>query len=124
MWRPTPGRRRLASLREGKPGVQEREELRDVRVAGRGGGEGQVVGAAGTDATEVLRLAASLDQGSEHPLAETIVAEARQRGLDLSKPQDFDSVTGSGVRGTVEGRALLLGNRASLWLRRREADRG
>ncbi len=71
-----------------------------------------VLAAAGTDSTEVLRLAASLDQGSEHPLAETIVSEARQRGLVLSTPQEFDSVTGSGVRGTVDGRALLLGNRA------------
>ena len=71
-----------------------------------------VVGAAGTDDAEVLRLAASLDQGSEHPLAESIVAEARLRTLVLSNAQDFDSVTGSGVRGTVDGRALLLGNRA------------
>ena len=71
-----------------------------------------VVGAAGSDDVEVLRLAASLDQGSEHPLAESIVAEARLRTLVLSNAQDFDSVTGSGVRGTVDGRALLLGNRA------------
>ncbi|MES2858235.1 MAG: heavy metal translocating P-type ATPase [Pseudomonadota bacterium] len=71
-----------------------------------------VLAAAGIDSTEVLRLAASLDQGSEHPLAETIVSEARQRNLMLSNPQDFDSVTGSGVRGTVDGRVLLLGNRA------------
>ena len=71
-----------------------------------------VIAAAGTDENEVLRLAASLDQGSEHPLAESIVGEARHRALVLSPPQDFDSVTGSGVRGMVEGRALLLGNRA------------
>jgi len=71
-----------------------------------------VLAANGIDSTEVLRLAASLDQGSEHPLAETIVAEARQRNLQLSSPREFDSVTGSGVRGTVDGRALLLGNRA------------
>ena len=71
-----------------------------------------VTGTSGIDATEVLRLAGSLDQGSEHPLAESIVAEARQRALALSPVQDFDSITGSGVRGMVEGRALLLGNRA------------
>ena len=71
-----------------------------------------VIGAAGNDPAEVLRLGASLDQGSEHPLAETIVAEARQRAIGLSTVQDFDSVTGSGVRGTVDRRALLLGNRA------------
>jgi len=71
-----------------------------------------VLGSDGIADDDVLRLAASLDQGSEHPLAEAIVAEARRRGLALSPVQDFDSVTGSGVRGTVDGHALLLGNRA------------
>jgi Cu+-exporting ATPase len=59
---------------------------------------------------EVLRLAASLDQGSEHPLADAIVAEARRRGLALAKAEGFESSTGLGVRGTVEGRKLVLGN--------------
>src|SRR5690606_37827182 len=71
----------------------------------------EVLPAAGHDATTVLRLAASLDQGSEHPLAEAIVAEARRLELGLSAVDDFDSVTGQGVRGRVEGRQLLLGNR-------------
>ncbi len=71
-----------------------------------------VVGIDGTPDQEVLRLAASLDQGSEHPLAEAIVAEARARGLQLSAAPDFDSVTGMGVRGTVDGQRLLLGNHA------------
>ncbi|HUG25403.1 MAG TPA: copper-translocating P-type ATPase [Albitalea sp.] len=62
--------------------------------------------------TEVLRLAASLDQGSEHPLAAAIVAAAREQGLALSKPEAFDSESGIGVRGTVEGKALALGNTA------------
>ncbi len=61
---------------------------------------------------EVLRLAASLDQGSEHPLADAIVRAARERGLALSKPEGFESGSGIGVRGTVEGRRLALGNRA------------
>src|SRR4029079_4921559 len=65
---------------------------------------------AGFDEDEGLRLAASLDQGSEHPLADAIVAEARRRGLALAKAGDFESSTGLGVRGTVEGRALVLGN--------------
>lgn len=64
------------------------------------------------DATEVLRLAASLDQGSEHPLAESIVAEARRRGLSLDAATDFESVTGIGVQGHVGSRHLLLGNTA------------
>ena len=66
----------------------------------------------GRASDEVLRLAASLDQGSEHPLAQAIVAEAHARGMPLSPVQDFDSITGAGVRGTVEGRALLLGNQS------------
>lgn len=66
--------------------------------------------AEGVQAGDVLRLAASLDQGSEHPLAEAIVTEARRQGLGLSSVQAFDSVTGSGVRGCVDGQALLLGN--------------
>ena len=60
--------------------------------------------------TEVLRLAASLDQGSEHPLAAAIVTEARERGLALSTPDAFESASGIGVRGRVDGRALALGN--------------
>ncbi len=59
---------------------------------------------------DVLRWAASLDQGSEHPLAAAIVTEARARAITLSTPEDFDSVTGMGVRGRVDGRTLLLGN--------------
>jgi P-type Cu+ transporter len=59
---------------------------------------------------EVLRLAASLDRGSEHPLADAIVAEARRRGLALSGASDFESGSGIGVRGRVEGKAIALGN--------------
>jgi P-type Cu+ transporter len=61
---------------------------------------------------EVLRLAASLDQGSEHPLAVAIVAAARAQGLLLDKAVQFDSASGIGVRGTVAGKALALGNTA------------
>jgi P-type Cu+ transporter len=60
----------------------------------------------------VLRLAASLDQGSEHPLAAAIVAAAREQGLTLAKPEQFDSESGIGVRGSVEGKTLALGNTA------------
>ncbi|WP_331713499.1 heavy metal translocating P-type ATPase [Noviluteimonas gilva] len=59
---------------------------------------------------EVLRIAASLDQGSEHPLAAAIVSEARRRNLALSRADDFESVTGLGVQGNVDGRSALLGN--------------
>ena len=60
----------------------------------------------------VLRLAASLDQGSEHPLAHAIVQEAKVRNLDLQTPDSFESSTGIGVRGMVNGKALILGNTA------------
>jgi Cu+-exporting ATPase len=66
----------------------------------------------GFEDIEVLRLAASLDQGSEHPLAAAIVNAAREQGLDLSKPEQFDSESGIGVRGNVDGKALVLGNTA------------
>ena len=70
----------------------------------------RAVAAPGFSEDEVLRLAASLDQGSEHPLAQAIVAAARDRGLTLGMVEQFDSGSGIGVRGLVEGRALLLGN--------------
>jgi Cu+-exporting ATPase len=66
--------------------------------------------AGGFDEAELMRLAASLDQGSEHPLADAIVAEARTKGLALAKPETFESGTGLGVRGRVEGRELALGS--------------
>ena len=64
------------------------------------------------DEAEVVRLAASLDQGSEHPLAAAIVTAAREREMTLADAQDFESESGIGVTGTVEGRALALGNTA------------
>ncbi len=70
----------------------------------------RAIPAPGYTEDEVLRIAASLDQGSEHPLAHAIVDAARSRGLDLSKPDDFESGSGIGVRGIVEGRHIALGN--------------
>ncbi|WP_104564767.1 copper-transporting P-type ATPase [Ralstonia mannitolilytica] len=68
------------------------------------------VGANGFDDVEVLRLAASVDQGSEHPLAAAIVEAARARGLSLYKADNFESSSGIGVRGAVAGKKLALGN--------------
>ncbi len=70
----------------------------------------RAVAAPGFAEDEVLRLAASLDQGSEHPLAETIVRAARERGMALDKPGNFESGSGIGVRGQVAGKQLALGN--------------
>ncbi|WP_429379661.1 copper-transporting P-type ATPase [Pseudomonas frederiksbergensis] len=68
--------------------------------------------APGYSADEVLRLAASLDQGSEHPLAHAIVERARANGLVLSTAQTFESASGIGVRGQVDGHRVQLGNTA------------
>lgn len=73
-----------------------------------------VVTAAGVDEAMLLRLAASLERSSEHPLAAAIVAGAEERGLDLVDAVGFDSITGKGVRGEIDGRTVLLGNRALL----------
>ena len=72
----------------------------------------RAVAAAGFDEVDVLRIAASIDQGSEHPLAHAIVAEARRRNLRLDKPETFESSSGIGVRGTLQGQAVALGNTA------------
>jgi len=62
--------------------------------------------------TEILRLAASLDQGSEHPLAEAIVRAAREQKLTLSRVDSFESSTGVGVRGVIDSQPVALGNTA------------
>ena len=83
---------KTGTLTEGRP--------RLVRVAALSGG----------DEDTLLRLAAGLEGGSEHPLGEAIVAGARDRGLAVGRAAQFDSVAGQGVRGTVEGRDVRLGN--------------
>ena len=65
---------------------------------------------AGTDPGELLRLVASAESSSEHPLGATIVAEAGSRGLAVAPVSDFDSVTGHGIRARVDGRSVLVGN--------------
>lgn len=84
---------KTGTLTEGKP------ELTDL------------VAAPGQDETELLRLAASVDQLSQHPLAEAIVRGARARGVVLTPPQDFNSISGQGVRADVDGKRVLIGNR-------------
>jgi len=64
--------------------------------------------------TAVLRLAAAAESGSEHPLAQAIVAGAKQRGIDVPDPDSFENVPGHGVRATVEGSEILVGNRKLL----------
>jgi Cu+-exporting ATPase len=85
---------KTGTLTEGKPAFH-------AAAAVRGGSD-----------QDVLRVAASIDQGSEHPLAHAIVAEARRRGLALPKPETFESASGIGVRGVVDGMRIALGNTA------------
>jgi len=73
-----------------------------------------VVAVEGFDETGLLSLAASLERGSEHPLAESIVEGAEARGATLSAATDFEAVTGKGVTGTVDGRKVALGNAAMM----------
>ncbi|MDQ3743871.1 MAG: cadmium-translocating P-type ATPase [Acidobacteriota bacterium] len=69
-----------------------------------------VIPAKGWEEREMLRLAASLERGSEHPLAAAIVAGAEGRGVELAAAETFESATGKGVAGRVEGREVMLGN--------------
>jgi Cu+-exporting ATPase len=73
-----------------------------------------VVGAEGVKESQVLRLAAALERGSEHPLAAAIVEEALERGIELPSARDFAARTGKGVTGVVEGKEIALGNTALL----------
>lgn len=85
---------KTGTLTEGKPGFREACAYGDYSEE------------------DVLRIAASLDQGSEHPLARAIVSAARDRKLELKTVEDFDSASGIGVSGRLEGQSLLLGNTA------------
>ncbi|MEE2951688.1 MAG: heavy metal translocating P-type ATPase [Pseudomonadota bacterium] len=87
---------KTGTLTEGRP------KLTDIRIHG------------GVDEASLLRAAATLEKASEHPLAEAIVQGARDRGHELGEASDFDSLTGKGVKGTVDGRGVALGNRAMM----------
>src|SRR5712692_9579924 len=70
-----------------------------------------VVPFGGVSPEELLHYSASVEKGSEHPLGEAIVNEARRRSISLSEPRDFEAIPGKGVRATVDGKVVLLGNR-------------
>jgi len=73
-----------------------------------------LLAAEGRDENTLLQLAASLERGSEHPLAAAIIKGAEERGVALSEVTDFNSLTGKGVTGNVDGRKVALGNQALL----------
>jgi len=87
---------KTGTLTEGKP------KLVTVEVSGAANEE------------ELLRFAASLERGSEHPLASAIVEGAEARAAKLTKPDDFESLTGRGVAGTIDGHKVAIGNRKLL----------
>jgi Cu+-exporting ATPase len=78
--------------------------------------------AGGVDESELLRLAASVERGSEHPLAAAIVEGAQRRKIQLAEPRNFRSLTGKGVLGTVDGREVGVGNQKLLDERKVEAS--
>jgi Cu+-exporting ATPase len=97
----------------------ERKERIDTLVVDKTGTltEGKpkvvaIVPTAGYSEAEVLRLAASVERASEHPLADAIVNEAKDRGIQTADVQEFDSPVGKGALGTVEGKKVHLGNAA------------
>jgi Cu+-exporting ATPase len=96
----------------------ERMERVDTLVVDKTGtltlGKPRLVGIEGDDPDTMLRLAASVERGSEHPLAAAIVDAAVERGLVLGDVSDFASETGRGVSGMVDGRRVMLGNRAMM----------
>lgn len=86
---------KTGTLTEGKPTVTDVIPLADAPLA----------------ADTLLRLAASAERGSEHPLGEAIVAAAKAKGLELAEPQDFTAIPGQGIMAGVDGLRLLFGNR-------------
>jgi P-type Cu+ transporter len=84
---------KTGTLTEGKPSVTD------------------IVPYKGLSPNELLRVAASVEKGSEHPLGQAIVDEAQSRSIGVSEPRDFLAIPGEGVKATVDGRTVLLGNR-------------
>lgn len=88
-----------------------RPQVTDVLLAAHESGDATILNI--TDAeNRLLRVAAALEHASEHPLAEAVVRYAQQRGLSLPQAQTFESLTGLGVVGSVEGDTTMIGNRA------------
>lgn len=87
---------KTGTLTEGKPRLKEYRALD------------------GFEKTEILKLAASLERGSEHPLAEAIISGAEEQGLKLEDAQDFEAITGKGVKGRVGAHEVALGNTAMM----------
>jgi Cu+-exporting ATPase len=104
---------KTGTITEGKPALVSVVALGGAaHPAGAAAASGTGPGASAAD--QLLRFAASLERGSEHPLAAAIVAGAATRGIALVEPTGFRSITGQGVTGTVDGRAVAVGNRGAI----------
>ena len=107
---------KTGTITEGRPVVTDvvvaQPALAPVAAGANGDTDSNRNGAppAGTE-HEVLRLAASAERGSEHPLGEAIVRAAQERGVSLAQPEQFQAVPGNGITAVVDGHAVLLGNR-------------
>jgi Cu+-exporting ATPase len=102
----------VAFDRDGRPVSDGGEPAADGGSASDAGGT--LAARDRLDETGVLRLAAAAESGSEHPLAQAIVEGARERGIDVPDPEAFENVPGHGIRATVEGNEVLVGNRKLL----------
>ncbi|WP_435101673.1 heavy metal translocating P-type ATPase [Halarchaeum sp. P4] len=105
---------KTGTLTEGEMVLTDVVALKRTAAADGGGtvaaAEGGDTAALSDPEADLLRAAASAESGSEHPLADAIVEGAQERGLDLATPEDFENVPGKGVRATVDGRVVLVGN--------------
>jgi Cu+-exporting ATPase len=101
---------KTGTLTRGEPSVTDIIVLRPTTDDRRPTTEGEGPQSLDAAQRELLRLAASAERGSEHPLGESIVARAKAEGLVLVTPEGFEAIPGHGVRSTVEGRRLVLGN--------------
>jgi P-type Cu+ transporter len=104
---------KTGTLTEGKPTVTDVvvAQHQPVEVAAHGNGRGGTLPVL-SERDELLRLAASAERGSEHPLGAAIVRAAQEQGLTLAQPESFEAIAGSGITAIVEGQLVALGNTA------------
>jgi Cu+-exporting ATPase len=96
---------KTGTITEGRP------QVRGVLLAGQTSGDGTIQKTSNAE-ERLLRIAAAVEHASEHPLGEAVVRRAQERGLDLPEAQEFESLTGLGIVGNVEGERILVGNAA------------
>ncbi len=99
---------KTGTITAGKPAVTDITVIEDAGASAQGNGNGF------NPERRVLQYAASIENASEHPLAQAVVESAAERGIKPSEVSEFEAVTGKGVRGTVDGTEVLVGSRALL----------